>query len=564
MAIDPRTSEDIQDELRQSLSGKIDKLTNFAETSFNRVFISAFSEELHEVEVRLLAAQLSGWVDYAGDSSLTVEELGQLGVDGAEPSEVNQFMEDSHLDELAKIVGVSRNQGEMATGEVVIQTATDGTRIYEGLEVGTQPGPDGEFRSFFVDVDEDGEIDAGSTFTTPSSGSTQKTVSVIAEDVGDDYNVGAGSITFLPSPDPGIEGVNNPTETSGGVNVQSNDDFREDIKTAVFEGSGGGTASGIEGFIEDNVSGVADVALEEFTSVQPPYVDVIVDGGSTQEVMDAIAESRPTGIEHNLVRPESVNLGVRSELVGSDINESYVQDVIEEFLTDLSLDDEFRQSRLIQSILNSDDDIVDLASLSTMILSILDERHTYQTGTSVYELDFEPIGTVDDEEFVFDTGFDVYPLLYEDVTASSVEVIAEVSNEESTLTQGTDYDVVDNSGDGRLDSIDFSIGGDNPDNRSVVEVEYDHESWDIDSTIEDESGDTFSQGTDWALVDNDGDGRNDSIDWSVGGSTPDDGEEWTISYEPKRTVTRDLAVSQREKASAGSRINTKVFGEVNL
>lgn len=564
MAINPRTVDEIEQSLQDSVSGRIDKLTSFVESSFNAVWINGFSEELHEIEVRLLAAQLSGWVDYAGDSNLDETDLGQLGADGADPSEVNQYMEDSHLDELAKVVGVSRDPGERATGEVVVQTATDDTRVYEGLEVATQPGPNGEYISWYVDANEDGEIDDGATYVTPNTGTTEVTVSIIAEDVGNEYNVGAGSITFLPSPDPGIEGVNNPAETVGGTDVQDNESYREDIKNAVFEGSGGGTAAGIEGYIEENVTAVADVAIDEFYNVQPPYVDVIVDGGARQEVLDAIAESRPTGIEHFLVRPENVNLGTRAELVGSDINQSYVQDVISDYMTGLSLDAEFRWSKLVQHILNSDDDITDLSSLSVMVLSVIGERKTYQSGTDVYTLDFEPLGQVYDEEFTFDTGFDVYPLLYDDVNASSVSVTTQVSDEEVTLTQGTDYDVVDDDGDGNLDSIDFSVGGSNPDQRAVVKVDYNHETWSVDGTIADESGDTYSQGTDWDLVDDDSDGRMDSIDWSIGGSTPDDGEDFILDYEPKTVVLRDLAVNRREKVSAGNRIETSVFDEVNL
>jgi len=564
MATDPRTVSEIESSLESTLEGRIDKLTNFLANSFNGVFINAFAEELHEIEARLLAAQLSGWVDYAGDSNLDQETLGQLGVDGAQPDEVNPYMADNHLDELAKIVGISRDQGEKATGDVTVQTATDSTRVYEGLEVATQPGPDGEYLSFLVDANDDGEIDPGSNYVTPSSNTTQVQVPVIAEAVGDEYNVGAGSITYLPSPDPGIEGVNNNTETTGGVGVQSNADFREDIKNAVFESSGGGTAAGIEGYIEENVSGVTDVSLDEFTSKQPPFVDVIVDGGSDSEVLTAISESRPVGIEHNLIRPEAVNVGVRAELVGSDIDEAYVQGQISDYLTARTLDEELYRSQIVQLILDADDDIVDLGSLSLMLLSVNNERYTYQSGTDIYSLEFEPIGSVNDDNFLFDNNQSVYSLLYDDVNPGSVTLTAVVNGQSTTLTQGTDYDVVDDDNDGDEDAIDFSIGGTNPDNRTTVEVEYTHESWAIDSTITDASGDTYDKGVDWQLIDDDSDGRNDAIDWSIGGGTPDDGEEWTIDYEPKRTVARDLAVGLRQKVGAGSRINTAVFAEVNL
>jgi hypothetical protein len=124
--------------------------------------------------------------------------------------------------------------------------------------------------------------------------------------------------------------------------------------------------------------------------------------------------------------------------------------------------------------------------------------------------------------------------------------------------------VIDDSGNGLNDAVDFSIGGQNPDNRSVVSIEYEHASWSVSPTIEDASGDTYDQGTDWDAVDTNSDGLVDSIDWSVGGSTPDNGESWTITYEPKTTAARDVAVSQREKITAGNRIETRLFDPVVL
>lgn len=556
MAIDPRTSDEIYDSVKSNAEGKIAKLTNFLETSFDNVWIDAFSEELHEIEVKLLAAQLSGWVDYAGNSSLDETDLERLNIDGADPDEINEFMQDSHLDELVKIVSADRDQGSKATGKVDISTATDTTRVYEGLEVATDPDQDGSYLSFFVDANGDGDVSDTSEFVTPDPGQNTVTVDIIAEEKSNEYNVGAGSITFLPDPDPGIEGVTNPSETTGGEDLQSNEDFRSDAKKSVFRSSGGGTADGVIGYIESNVTGVNDVELDEFTSQQPTYVDVIVDGGSDGDVTTAISESRPTGIEHNLVRPEDLSVGIRTELIGTNIDQSFISDQITNYLIDLSLNDELYRSKLVQLILNSDSDVVDIGSLSTMLLDVQGERHTYQTGTSIYKLDYEPLGNVDAEEFIYDDGQDVYPLLFDNVDDTTISVRVVSNSEETTLTNDTDYNLIDDGGDGGLDAIDFSVGGVNPDNRTIVAVEYEHGDATINSTITDDSGDTYTQGTDWQLVDNDSDGLDDSIDWSVGGSTPDDGEEWTVDYQPRTTIPYDMALSKRKKISAGSRIET--------
>lgn len=558
MALDPRTPEEIRQTLQDSLSGKITKLTNFIESSFNRVWVQAFGEELHEAETRLLVAQLSGWVDYAGKSDLDQTDLDQLGVDGVEPEEINELMEDEQLDRLAPIVGVERDPGQKATGEVTVFTATQSTRVPEGMEIATQPGSDGDYNSYFVDADGDGEIgDSGSV--TPSAGSTQVTVDVIAASVGDEYNVGSGSVTFLPNPPAGVEGVTNPTEITGGRGEQSNEEFREDIKNAVFESSGGGTASGIEGFVESNVENVSDVETDELVDAMPPYVDVIVEGGSDQAVQDAIHASRPAGIEHNLVRPEVVSVGVQTDLVGSDIDTVFVAEQIESYLTELDLDSEFRRPQLIQRIMNSDNDIVDLGSLSVLLLSVDGESAIYTAGTDVHTLGYEPLGVVRDERIFYDGQQRIYQLAYDQIDPATIEVVATVGNEQVTLTEGTDYELIDNTGDGDLDAIDLGIGGVNPDDRTMIRISYDHSSWSITDTITDETGASYSRGTDWQLIDDDDDGYQDSIDWSIGGSSPADGVRWFVDYEPAKTVSDNLAVTKREKIGAGGVIDVEVY-----
>lgn len=55
----------------------------------------------------------------------------------------------------------------------------------------------------------------------------------------------------------------------------------------------------------------------------------------------------------------------------------------------------------------------------------------------------------------------------------SVEsVTAVVNNIETSLQEGTDYAVIDDTGDGQPDSVDFSIGGKNPDDNTQFTVTY--------------------------------------------------------------------------------------------
>lgn len=548
MTIDPRTPDEIYNSLRSSLEGKIVKLTNFVTNSFNDTWLSAYSSQVHEVEARVLVAQLSAWPDYAGSSSLTQTDLDRLGVDGVDPSELNRLMEGNQLDELAKIVGAERDPGTKATGKVTVETATDDTRVPEGMEVATEPDVDGNYLSYFVDADGDGTIeDDSSIYVTPDTGTTQVTVDVIAGTVGSNFNVGPGSITQLPSPPVGVEGVSNTNAIDGGDDRQTTEEFREDVNQAVFKTSGGGTAAGVEGYIQDNVTGVADVEVDEFAKQQPPFVDVIVDGGTETAVRDAIDASRPVGIKHNLVRPEDVSIGFRVEVVGDDVDTSFLRNQLLDHLADLGIGERLVRSDVINTIHAVDNHVNNVGSLTTKTIDIGGELHVFESGTSIYRLDFAPLGIVEGETRLFDSDKNVYGTAYPGVDATTAELIATVSGDETTLVEGTDYSVVDSDSDGSNDAVDFSIGGSNPDDRTTYELEYDHSSWSIPSVIEDENGNTYDKGVDWDLIDNDSDGRQDSIDWSIGGDSPSDGVRWTIEYSPKRIVPNDLPLDIRER-----------------
>lgn len=564
MVLDPRSSSDIYGEIKTKLVDSIDSLTNFTDSGFNEAWVSAYSQQVHEIETRILAAELSGFVDHAGKSNYTEQELARLGVTDVDPNTLNELMADEQLDELAKIVGVKRNPGTKASGQVTFDVSTDSVEIEEGYVVGTEQDSDGSYLSYRVDADEDGVIDENSTETiTPDDGASTLTADVIADEIGEDHNVGADTVTFIPNPKPGIEGVSNGSEINGGEDEQSNAEFREDVKGAVFSNSGGGTEQGIRGHIEENATGSVDVTLDQALDRSPPFVDVIVDGGGESEIEQLIEDSRPVGIRHNLVRPELMDLGVRAELVGTDIDSTYVKDQIIQHFTNLSLDDEFRRSRLIRDIHTADLDVEDIGALSVSIHSVTDESHIYQSGTTLYELNFAPLAKVDNERRLYDSGTSVYGLQFTDIDASSVTVTASVNGDLTDLTRGTDYEVIDADGDGNYDAIDFSIGGATPDNRTVIEVEYSHRTGSISSTITDTAGNSYSRGTDWDLVDNDGDGLNDSIDWSIDGSAPAGNERFFVDYSPKRDIVRDLVVSKRQKVSASDTFNVTTFDPVN-
>lgn len=436
MVFRPRDEDEVYESLRGRLTGKIEALTNFVRGSFNDVWTRAFSQEIRENEIQASAAQLSGWVEYAG-GPITQSDLDDLGIDNVSPEEINEFVDDQDLDELARIVGIRRDEGVEAVGEVTFTTVEAATVIPAGTEVGTQPDSRGEFLSY--ETTESVNTDTGETEVTAEISATQ---------VGERFNVGAQTITFLPSPPGGVQAVINTESITGGVDRESNSELRERTKEAVFATSGGGTTSGIIGYIQQNTE-ARDILIEEFTDEQPPSVDVIVDGGDDEEVKDAIASSRPVGIQHNFVRPTNFTVSIEVDVTGTNINTARIADDLTEFVNGLAIGDDLFRNKVFQIVFNSDEDVDNTVRADILIIG---DQYTYETETDVYDLEK---GSIMDQD---DTVREIRGTL--DGTTGHV------------FEKGVDYDVVDSTSDGNLNAIDWSVGGESPDDGTDFFVDY--------------------------------------------------------------------------------------------
>lgn len=436
MVYRPDTVDAIQSDLIGRLSGKIDKLTNFVSGSFNNLWTLAFSEQLRENQEALLAAQLSGWIDYAG-GPITDDDLSSLGIENVNADDVNEYMHDNDLDELVRIVGTERDPGDKAFGEVEVTVTNDNITIPEGTEFGTDPDTDGQYLSYFTT----------SRIQTPD-GQTSVLVDVVADEVGEEYNVGSGQITYMPNPPNGVQAVTNAESITGGVNRESNAELRARAKNSVLEHSGGGTVDGIEGYIRNNVEGVITVRVEEFPDSSPPYGDVIVDGGIDSEVIDAIDQSHPSGVRHNLVRPTRYTIDVYAEVEGSNVTTDSPERLVTNYIENLELGENMYRDKIIQKIMNAD---VDIDNIVTLNIEIANDPYTFTSGTDVYQLD----------KNLADDGI------------TEVTGIAGGSN--TTFTEDTDYQEWNgNAGSTATphDSIDWSLSGTDPDDSTTFYVDY--------------------------------------------------------------------------------------------
>ena len=550
MSFEPREQDTIYTSVRDRIRGKIPGLTNFTDTSFNWVWTQGFSAEFRELELDVTAAYLSGLVEYAG-GPVTDEDLEELGIaDFADPEDINERLDDEDLDELVKIVGTERDPGTAATGEVTFTTQSAPTTISAGTSVGLQPDSDGSFLEFTTDSN-----------VSTGSGETVVSAAITATDVGSEYNVGSGTITYLPNPPTGVQSVTNNQATAGGEDRESNDELRARAQNSIFANSGGGTVQGIIGFIENNVDNVDEVEVTEFFTGDDwhgdyPHSHVIVSGGNETEILGAIETARPVAVEHVLIRPESFPVRIDLELEGQDINTTRVEDRLTEYLSSLGLNDEVVDSKIIQRVMNADSDIEDISSLE---LYIENEATFFDPSIDVYELEFGSIMTDD----------------------GIVEVGGTLGGSPHTFVEDTDYQEWNTtSGDTSTphDAIDWSLAGDEPDVQSGQTHTETFESG-VDEYIIDDamitdgitevtgtlngSAHTFVEGTDYEEIDVRADGVINGIDWSLGGDTPDDGTDFTVTYDGGTAFNTTYLLQDGEDIQF-SRETQPIAGTINV
>jgi uncharacterized phage protein gp47/JayE len=359
MPITPPTQNDIYTDIRERVLESDADITNWSPQSPEKALTDeGFASLLAVLWHATLAAQLSGWIAYAG-GPITAADLDDLGL--APESEsgsvdlelLNSMLRDEDLDAKAAQNSVTRDPGVFATGELEITTTSDSVVVDEGVRVttgGTEP-------LAFETTEE----------VTPAAGSTTATAPIEAVERGSEYNVGSDTITVMPSPPQGVRGVTNPVATTGGEDRETNAEFRQRAKQAIVQNSGGGTTGGIEGGLAAAFDGVTtdDVIVDEFGDASPVYADVIVDGGpSDAEVQAKINELRPTAITHNLVRPTQITIDVSADVTGSGVDASTLESALTEYVGSLGIGEGVVRDSLIATLMTEEPGVTGIDSLT--------------------------------------------------------------------------------------------------------------------------------------------------------------------------------------------------------
>jgi hypothetical protein len=298
-------------------------------------------------------------------------------------------------------------------------------------------------------------------------------------------------------------------------------------------------------FIEENGEGVTDVEIIEFEDQQPVAVDVIVTGGELGELQTLKDRSKPVGINHRVLRPNDTNIDIFASVSGDTaaIDPPFIQDEIGVALGELQLGDRFSTSAVLNQIITSQIPVQSVPTLNTYIESVEREQFRYQSGTDIYTLDEVPLGFVNAEEHFYDGSSRSFELFYEDIDPNSVAVEV-IQNDQPQQLSDTQFNVVDANSDGVVDTVVIDSGV-TIDTRTAVSIDYKTNAFDITS-VSGIDGTVYELSTDYGLVDNDGDGTVDSVDWSVGGDTPADEDRFVVDYTVRRSFEGDLLANDRE------------------
>lgn len=641
MVLEPDTQQNIYERIRDAIAAA-SNITNFSPNSPEKAITDeGFSAEMRERQHEELAVQLSTYIDYAG-KEITEQDLDDLGIDteNVDLDLLNSFIEDSDLDKLVKRYSIFRDPGAFATGTVTFQTSSEEVVIPDGTEVGTQPDADGDYLSFFTTKE-----------VVSAQGSTSVDAPIQAANRGTVYNVGSGTITYLPESVPGVGGdppVNNANATTGGEDEETNSELRQRAKEQLVGTSGGGTLQGVENGLVAAFAGLDEenVEIVEYPNQDPVTFDYVVDGGpSDQELRNEMDTLRPVAIEGALVRPTQVTIDLSIDVKGKSIDTVAVEEDLRSYINNLGLGDKYIVDKVIQTTMNADDGIDSISTLTTTIkdetialageliddfedndinieeadwsgwsgatgaltaqnTTVLQGSYSAElaaanasnsvsatrsaTGSNAaqlqVQLDNQTTNSGDAVTIEFLSGGTTLGYLEFD-GAGNIDWYNGASTNITTWSANTTYvpflnfdfanDQVEITVNGTTSTLalqntasgfdEISITNDTTSSTGTVNLYFDqvrqynpvyalNKGGQMASDgivgVDDASGDIYTEDTDFAEIDTDGDGADDGIEWLGGGVEPDVGEDFYVDYETGDDV--DIPFGTREKPVPGT------------
>lgn len=192
------------------------------------------------------------------------------------------YAEGTDLDSVGQYLTITRRPATRAKGLVVFK-GTDDTLIPKGFRVSTS----------------DGRIYETTDFAYIKAGEAE--VSVRSIGAGKKYNANIGEVDTIVNPVYGIDSVTNNVVIEGGLDLETDKEFRERYKKSYSRG-GGSTVPALTAAILD-IDSVVDaevkenVSMETMDGIPPKSIACYVFGGSDDEIAKVIYKNKPAGIQ---------------------------------------------------------------------------------------------------------------------------------------------------------------------------------------------------------------------------------------------------------------------------
>ena len=192
------------------------------------------------------------------------------------------FSEGTDLDSVGQYLTITRRPAVRAKGIVKI-TGADDTFIPKGFRLATKSGKVYETTDFARIVN--GSVD----------------VPVKSIEAGKASNALAEEVDMIVNPTFGIDKVINPKPIEGGLDLESDKEFRERYKKS-YSRAGGSTVPALTAALLDIDDVIDGEVRENFTmqtidGIPPKSIACYVFGGTDDEVAQTIFENKPAGIE---------------------------------------------------------------------------------------------------------------------------------------------------------------------------------------------------------------------------------------------------------------------------
>ncbi|MCF8020856.1 MAG: baseplate J/gp47 family protein [Vallitaleaceae bacterium] len=310
---------------------------------------------------------------------------------------------DSTLDEVIQYLGLTRRQGTKAVTNVTF-SGDDLTFIPEEFLLETVAEKPIQFQTT-----ESGYIGGGSI-----------TLQVEALETGIDGNVAANTITEVVNPISGLDSVTNTDEAQGGGERETDQELRERYYES-YDRAGGSTLTAIRANILENTGVTACLMLENYTvsvdenGLPPKSFESIVYGGVDAEVIEAIYDKKPAGIESHgnisgtiddeigrthtisFSRAAPVDIYISMEIVrGSnfplDGEEKIKSEIVDYINSELSINESVIYTRLFDLIYN----VVGVDDVTSLTLG----TSASPTGTSNVEIEFDEVPHTEEDWIV--------------------------------------------------------------------------------------------------------------------------------------------------------------------